>query len=783
LKLSDPLIRSNFASHPWTKLLDRRDQYDTVLYQMGNSNFHVHMLDLVREFPGVVVMHDFYLSNLAFVMEVWNGQKDAFLHHIDRSHGLLGMIDFVQHGMDQARWEWLMNWEVLRKAQEIIVHSNHQILLLDRFYKFGWRPLPTMIRQPHKAVQEITPSNKQAIKKELGIDRSKFVFCSFGFLADTKLNLLTLEAFANSRSSGLQNANLVFVGELDRGEYGRQVLDAIQELGLTKQTQITGYVDDETYRKYLRAADAAIQLRTHSRGETSRAVLDCLAHGIPTIVNNHGSLEDYSAEVMVKLPEIPASNHLSQAIVRLYQDESFRAQLGQRAREEIVENHTQEKVAEQYAEIIHRAVEMGERKLFSPLISTLINIGPRNVWLRSSAQLAAANLSLRCQPRILIDVSDIAGTDWRGGIQRVVKNLVKELFSQQDPSIHLELIRLQDGELVRALRFAEGLLNLPENSLGIEAPVSILPGDSLFMLDASWSLYDQFLPIYERIRQHGGKVITLVYDLIPLKFPENCAQVVLDVFEPWLQTAIVQSDELVGISQAVVDDVIHYIHDRKIPLPRKLDLAYVHLGADIPVVPQESTVRAEVHKIVETSASPLFLMVGTVEPRKGHAFALDAFDHLWGQGMDYRLCIVGKLGWNVAEVEARIRNHPEFGKRLFFVENGSDAEINLCYSAATALVFPSSAEGFGLPIVEAALHQVPTLASDIPVLREVGGDGALYFSLEAPACLAEAVINMASLPPEMRFALAKKVNVWTWKESASNFLEILQHKRIYKEIS
>jgi glycosyltransferase involved in cell wall biosynthesis len=167
-------------------------------------------------------------------------------------------------------------------------------------------------------------------------------------------------------------------------------------------------------------------------------------------------------------------------------------------------------------------------------------------------------------------------------------------------------------------------------------------------------------------------------------------------------------------------------------------------------------------------------MVGTIEPRKGHAFALDAFEYLWRQENDYRLIIIGKIGWNIEPLERRIKTHPELGNRLFFIEDATDAEVNVCYSAGTALVAPSIAEGFGLPIVEAALYEVPTLASDIPVFREIGGEGAVYFSLDSSIHLAEAAKAMAARSNEERSALAKKVKYLSWKESAEALKNILE---------
>jgi glycosyltransferase involved in cell wall biosynthesis len=166
-------------------------------------------------------------------------------------------------------------------------------------------------------------------------------------------------------------------------------------------------------------------------------------------------------------------------------------------------------------------------------------------------------------------------------------------------------------------------------------------------------------------------------------------------------------------------------------------------------------------------------MVGTVEPRKGHEFVLDAFEQLWESGSDYRLCIAGQEGWRVVDTMKRIRQHPQLNKKLFFVEKFTDAEINLCYQAATGLIAASTAEGFGLPIVEAGLHGVAVVASDIPVFREVGGDGASYFSLESPRRLVEALQAFTGLTPAERTALAKKIRILTWNDSARELATVI----------
>jgi glycosyltransferase involved in cell wall biosynthesis len=126
--------------------------------------------------------------------------------------------------------------------------------------------------------------------------------------------------------------------------------------------------------------------------------------------------------------------------------------------------------------------------------------------------------------------------------------------------------------------------------------------------------------------------------------------------------------------------------------------------------------------------SVTFLMVGTVEPRKGHAQALEAFELLWQEGHQCQLVIVGKPGWNVNELVSKISANKEKGKRLFWLQNISDEYLRLVYENASCLLACSEGEGFGLPLIEAAKNNLPILVRDIAVFREVGKNNATYFS-------------------------------------------------------
>jgi glycosyltransferase involved in cell wall biosynthesis len=116
-----------------------------------------------------------------------------------------------------------------------------------------------------------------------------------------------------------------------------------------------------------------------------------------------------------------------------------------------------------------------------------------------------------------------------------------------------------------------------------------------------------------------------------------------------------------------------------------------------------------------------FLMVGTIEPRKGHNQILETFEILWKDGLDLRLVFVGKQGWMVDQLIKKIQTHSELNKKLYWFQEASDNLLSRMYSTCSCLIAASYAEGFGLPLVEAAQYKLPLLVRDIPVFLEIAG--------------------------------------------------------------
>ena len=156
---------------------------------------------------------------------------------------------------------------------------------------------------------------------------------------------------------------------------------------------------------------------------------------------------------------------------------------------------------------------------------------------------------------------------------------------------------------------------------------------------------------------------------------------------------------------------------------------------------------------------------------------LEAFDRLWASGFDARLVIFGRRGWYVEGVIAAITGRPEFGRRLFWFENGNDAELDYGYGATDAVICASYAEGFGLPIAEATRRDRPVIASDIPVFREVGGDGVAYFRVNDADALAETIRRWSA--GEISTDPAK-VSRSSWADAAERIVQIISNDDWYR---
>jgi glycosyltransferase involved in cell wall biosynthesis len=175
---------------------------------------------------------------------------------------------------------------------------------------------------------------------------------------------------------------------------------------------------------------------------------------------------------------------------------------------------------------------------------------------------------------------------------------------------------------------------------------------------------------------------------------------------------------------------------------------------------------------------PYVLAVGNLEPRKNLGVLISAFRRLPERAPEVRerLVLVGQQGFRAGSIRAEAADLVASG-RVTFTGYVSDERLVALLAGATAFAFPSLYEGFGLPVVEAMAAGAPTLASDIPVMREVAGDAAVLLPTRDPDAWAEAIAEL-SRDPARRSELAehgrRRAAGYSWKHTADAVLRALE---------
>jgi glycosyltransferase involved in cell wall biosynthesis len=288
-------------------------------------------------------------------------------------------------------------------------------------------------------------------------------------------------------------------------------------------------------------------------------------------------------------------------------------------------------------------------------------------------------------------------------------------------------------------------------------PLQHQPGDQLVLLDSSW--HSDLFAHVERLKRDGVGMIAVIYDLIPLTHPQFYDTRLVEVFSEWFDWITRTADGYMAISATVRDQVREELRQRiGVEQTNHCWFDFFHLGSELDLHNDDATVEPRLTQLFTTS-EPVYLMVSTIEPRKNHAYLLDAFEHAWAAGSTARLCVAGRVGWKCDALLARVRNHPELNQRLFMFNDLSDTSLEHAYAHASALVFPSFVEGFGLPLVEAMQRGLPAMGSDIAVFREIGGEFMAYFDLQDPESLARLIIGFQH---SGQFPAARDVADWQW---------------------
>lgn len=404
--------------------------------------------------------------------------------------------------------------------------------------------------------------------------------------------------------------------------------------------------------------------------------------------------------------------------------------------------------------------------VFKPAYELLFRISPNLAdWIESQICKVKAKHTYNkvfLKQCLCIDISVVVRQDKKTGIQRVVNNIFNEIKNNWENVIGTQLY---NGKIVSDYSLIYKKNELREIELG--------EGSHVLFLDSAWNYYRDAQVVLDKLEHGEIESSVVIYDMFPLThpewFPSNHFK---HVYYKWCKLFFNRVDNVICISQKVANDVIEYYEKEKISRSKKLNIFYIPMGADILIDTNinESMIRKEIKNLF---SRPTYIMVGTVEPRKGHNIVLKALKNIFNSDIDVQLLIIGKDGWSNQEFKVNLQNSAYYNKKIFWYQDITDAELVYCYKNAEALIAASIDEGYGLPIIEAAYYGLPIICSDIPIFREVTCGNASFFKVN----------NYKSLTNTIAFCFkcnayldSSKIKIYTWNEVSNLLIKIITKK-------
>jgi glycosyltransferase involved in cell wall biosynthesis len=328
---------------------------------------------------------------------------------------------------------------------------------------------------------------------------------------------------------------------------------------------------------------------------------------------------------------------------------------------------------------------------------------------------------------IYLDVTRLVWRVWKGGlatgIDRVCQAYVEHFGARsravvQRSGVHFVLSPVHSDRLFKLL-LSDRTQRLDLLRLAAVASFNALrttprPG-AIYLNVGHTGLNERSLPTW--IARHKLRAVYLIHDLIPLTHPQFCREGEADKHRRRMENVLASASGLIGNSRDSLDELSTFAAVQGRAMPASI-AAWIS-GGDFSKQVQP-----------RTASRPHFITVGTIEGRKNHQLLLDVWRKLVAeQGLDApQLLIVGQRGWQAERVIEQLDDLAEVKDHVREIGTCQDQELAGWIAGARALLMPSFAEGFGMPVVEALALGTPVLASDLPVFREIAGDIPTYLS-------------------------------------------------------
>jgi glycosyltransferase involved in cell wall biosynthesis len=343
-----------FGDFSWTGRISDLANYDAVIYHLGNNpHYHLDIFHIMRQFKGIVVLHDVVLYYLFAGLG-----RAGLIKHLWLNYGRRGAAEIEEIIGDCADGDILrykrpenhaLTASVFPHASRIIVHNN---AARERVISLGYRgavqviPLATFPRADICVITE----NLDALRRKHSIATDDLVIGCLGFIGRTKRIDQVCRALGVLK--GEFKFRLIIVGE------GDDLTGMIEEAGLAQLTIWTGFVSEREFSNYLGLTDIMVNLRYPSMGESSATLTRAMTLGKPCIVTNDGWFADLPDDTVIKI-EIGENEvrDLAAAITKLAGSEDLRVSLGRSAKRFAEETLNPVRIARAFQKVIETDIK------------------------------------------------------------------------------------------------------------------------------------------------------------------------------------------------------------------------------------------------------------------------------------------------------------------------------------------------------------------------------------------------------------------------------------------
>lgn len=326
--------------------LRRERRYDVPLYQMGNHVCHAFAYRSLRRYPGITVLHDYFLHHLVVAMTAAEGDENAYVREMGYSHGRPG-IEAARRALatnHQFPYDaFPVNRRVVDLSFGVIVHSDYVRQLLEQAF-----PGKLVATIPHLAFAPRALSPSRCTRSRLNLDGC-LVFGAFGQITTAKRLETALGAFRRVHDS-FPSARFLIVGD---GPARHEADEVVASLGLAEVVWRERYLPLDDLLACMRLTDVGINLRWPILGETSGSLVRLLGAGKPTIVTDAGPFAEFPDSCCVKITaDADEEDRLAEAMLRLARDAELRRTMGEAARDYVQQHHSAERAAQLYVNFI-----------------------------------------------------------------------------------------------------------------------------------------------------------------------------------------------------------------------------------------------------------------------------------------------------------------------------------------------------------------------------------------------------------------------------------------------